>query len=119
MILTLIAYTSISLNEKVYGYSQDVENAGNIKLENISNKNFFTVGEDAKIKIKLTNNGSINANLNFMIGAFDNKNKLLKSINMNKSINAGESSIISGNIKIPKENAIKIKAFYWKKIYMI
>ncbi|GAA0115404.1 clostripain-related cysteine peptidase [Clostridium senegalense] len=115
LILTLIAYTSISLNEKVYGYSQDVENAGNIKLENISNKNFFMLGEDAKIKIKLTNNGSINANLNFMIGAFDNKNKLLKSINMNKSINAGESSIISGNIKIPKENAIKIKAFYWKK----
>lgn len=93
----------------------DVEDK-TLEISNLTEEKEFKLGSDAKISIKAKNNSDKDRQVSLIVELYDENNKFIKYVSGKKTIKNGQSSILNGMVKLPKEGIYKLKAFVWDSL---
>lgn len=84
-----------------------------MEITNLSKDSSFSLGGDAKISIKATNNSDKDEEVSLIVALYDNGDQFVNYVTAKQTVKKGDSSTLTGMIKLPKEGAYKLKAFVW------
>ncbi|MGL4731372.1 MAG: hypothetical protein ACRCW0_07290, partial [Clostridium sp.] len=100
-----------------YTITLDKTNTPSIKeeilVEDLSDKNSFKLGSEGKVKVNVTNNFAKAQNVSFIVGLYDNNNKLVDYVMVENQLKSNETVILDGMLQIPNKGEFKVKAFLW------
>ncbi|OBR91256.1 hypothetical protein CLRAG_31980 [Clostridium ragsdalei P11] len=100
--------------EKKVSGSQDETKP--IKITNLTKDSSFKLGDDAKVSVKAENNSGKDQDASLLVALYDENGKFINYVCGKQMIKNGDSSILTGIMKLPEEGIYKIKAFIWDSL---
>ncbi|QZY55697.1 lectin like domain-containing protein [Crassaminicella profunda] len=83
-----------------------------LRIEQID-KQDFSNGEEAFVKVNIKNEGSKYQKIALMVGLYDESNKMINHSYMNENIKPKEEMKLSASVFVPKSGKYKVKGFVW------
>jgi hypothetical protein len=83
-----------------------------LKIQKISSETEFTVGQDAEVVIRATNNSAEAKNVTLIVAIYDGNGKLINYVTEYKNVAAGKIADLSGRVKILADGKF-VKCFVW------
>ncbi|RXI45704.1 hypothetical protein DP130_11670 [Clostridium tetani] len=111
-----------NISEKIIQFYREDKKDDNIDKEdfiitNMTVNKSFKNGEQAKVRINITNNKTIDKEASLIIGLYDvKKNKMVDYVYVNKNIKSKDSSKLEAGFQIPREGQYLIKTMVWDNI---
>ena len=87
-----------------------------IKVENLTDENSFKLGQEGKVKLKVTNTFKEEKDLDFIVGLYDDNNKLVDYISLENKIKANKSTVLESMMVMPSSGKYTVKAFLWDNL---
>ncbi|OBR91257.1 hypothetical protein CLRAG_31990 [Clostridium ragsdalei P11] len=87
-----------------------------IKITNLTKDSSFKLGDDAKVSVKAENNSGKDQDASLLVALYDEGGKFINYVCGKQMIKNGDSSILTGIMKLPEEGIYKIKAFVWDSL---
>ncbi|MHC6181209.1 PQQ-binding-like beta-propeller repeat protein [Clostridium sp. JNZ X4-2] len=87
-----------------------------IKITNLTEGAVYKLGEDARVSVKAENTSEEAKDASLIIALYDENNKLISYASGKQTVKAGDSSVLTGMLKLPEEGAYKLKAFVWDSL---
>ncbi|AZV57203.1 cell surface protein [Clostridium sp. AWRP] len=87
-----------------------------IKITNLTKDSSFKLGNDAKVSVKAENNSGKDKDASLLVALYDGSDKFVKYVCGKQTIKNGNSSILTGIMKLPEEGIYKLKAFVWDSL---
>ncbi|MGG7162270.1 Ig-like domain-containing protein [Clostridium ihumii] len=87
-----------------------------IKVENLTDENSFKLGQEGKVRLKVTNTFKEEKDLNFIVGLYDDNNKLVDYISLENKIKANKSTVLESMMVMPSNGKYTVKAFLWDNL---
>ncbi|AZV57194.1 cell surface protein [Clostridium sp. AWRP] len=87
-----------------------------IKITNLTKDSSFKLGNDAKVSVKAENNSGKDKDTSLLVALYDGSDKFVKYVCGKQTIKDGDSSILTGIMKLPEEGIYKLKAFVWDSL---
>lgn len=84
-----------------------------IVIINLTTATEFKLGNDANVSINVVNNSKKDQSVILVEALYDNNNQFVNYVSANQTIKAGDSSILTGRMKLPQTGIYKLKAFVW------
>lgn len=113
----LAAYKLLkSGNGSLYSFVTETPESETIKITNVTTKSEFSLGDDAKISIKAENNSDQDQDASLIVALYDEDGQFVDYVCGSQTIKKGDSSILTGMIKLPTEGVYELKAFVWDSI---
>ncbi|AZV57193.1 cell surface protein [Clostridium sp. AWRP] len=104
----------LTASEKKVSGSQDETKS--IKITNMTKDSSFKLDNDAKVSVKAENNSGKEQDASLIVALYDGSNKFINYVCGKQTIKNGDSSILTGIIKLPEKGIYKLKAFVWDSI---
>ncbi|MFD3155932.1 hypothetical protein ACFIJ5_03565 [Haloimpatiens sp. FM7330] len=93
-------------------------NIGDLEITKISDDDCFKLGSDAKVTVRVKNNGKAAKNGTLLVALYDVESKGFVCYNAGyQKILPGQSVELTGMMSIPKAGNYKLKAMVWDTIY--
>ncbi|WP_053955281.1 prenyltransferase/squalene oxidase repeat-containing protein [Inediibacterium massiliense] len=112
----------VSITAKVVG-NEKIQDTIELKVEALPMKNFditkigeevFKNGKEAKVQVKVKNNGENNQNVTLIIALYNQDNgKMINYSYVIENINQGESKDLIGGFLVPQNGNYQVKSFVW------
>jgi C1A family cysteine protease len=83
-----------------------------LKIEQID-KQDFSDGEEAFVKVKIKNEGSKEQKVALMVGLYDENNKMVNHSYVNETIKPTKEMKLSASVLVPKTGKYKVRGFVW------
>ncbi|WP_406541258.1 Ig-like domain-containing protein [Clostridium ljungdahlii] len=87
-----------------------------IQITNLTMDSSFKLGEDAKVSVKAENNSGKDQDESLIVALYDEGGKFINYVCGKQTIKNGDSSILTGIMKLPEEGIYKLKAFIWDSL---
>ncbi|OBR91261.1 bacterial Ig-like domain (group 2) [Clostridium ragsdalei P11] len=87
-----------------------------IKITNLIKDSSFKLGDDARVYIKAENNSGKDQDESLIVALYDEGAKFINYVCGKQTIKNGDSSILTGIMKLPEEGIYKLKAFVWDSL---
>ncbi|WP_040330398.1 Ig-like domain-containing protein [Clostridium ihumii] len=87
-----------------------------IKVENLTDENSFKLGQEGKVRLKVTNTFKEEKDLDFIVGLYDDNNKLVDYISLENKIKANKSTVLESMMVMPSNGKYTVKVFLWDNL---
>ncbi|QXE17570.1 Ig-like domain-containing protein [Clostridium sp. 001] len=87
-----------------------------IQITNLTKDSSFKLGDDAKVSVKAENNSGKDQDESLIVALYDEGGKFINYVCGKQTIKNGDSSILTGIMKLPEEGIYKLKAFVWDSL---
>ncbi|OAA84561.1 Ig-like domain-containing protein [Clostridium ljungdahlii] len=87
-----------------------------IQITNLTKDRSFKLGDDAKVSVKAENNSDKDKDASLLVALYDEGGKFINYVCGKQTIKNGDSSILTGIMKLPEEGIYKLKAFVWDSL---
>lgn len=91
------------------------EGKSTFSIENVTGVNSFKSGNDAEVKIKVTNNSTEVKDI-VLIEALFKGDKFINYVKCSESIDAGKSVILDGGFPVPAGDGYEVKCMIWDSL---
>ncbi len=111
----LAAYKLFKLGKgSIYsGFTIKDPDSKTMKITNMTTKSEFSLGDDAKISIKIENNTNKDQDASLVLALYDQNGEFVDYVCGNQTIKKGDSSILTSMLKLPSQGVYTLKGFVW------
>ncbi|WP_281064345.1 Ig-like domain-containing protein [Clostridium muellerianum] len=95
------------------GFTIKKPDSKTMKITNITTKSEFSLGDDAKISIKVENNSDKDQDASLVLALYDGNGEFVDYVCGNQTIKKGDSSILTSMLKLPSQGVYTLKGFVW------